>query len=170
MYCVSEISHINKGIDELGTKYPTNFMHFLYKHKFKNIKNAHNYEEMHLMQRMYKRDNILLNYIMIDPTPLEKSTDFRNYLLAKRIHHDTIFKFVDFTFDLEICKVIYDGCRLYIKDIEALFERKCTIDLDLDKYVRRDFGGGGMSDDELTAKLRKRVEKYEQRGFKILLS
>jgi hypothetical protein len=174
VYCMSKESFITNSYGiiiahiEEDVKTPLNFLWFLFKHKFECIENAHTYEEMHLMQRMYNLDNIMINYIMVNPTPIYESINTRPYSLRKTIHHDTIFKFVDFSFDLEVCKVIYDGSRLYIKNIESLFKRECKINLDLDKYIRRSFHGGGISDEELIIILRNRVEKYEQRGFKIL--
>lgn len=89
--------------------------------------------------------------------------------MKKTIHHDTIFKFVDFSFDLEFCKVVYDGKRLYIRDINCLFKKQCKVNLDLDKYIRRClYSVSEITDAELIFKLARRVTKYEQRGFTIL--
>ena len=171
------------------------WLYYLGSREFNLEEDDNRYKELHLTSRTFVATNdaketsetdsipikpikitkIVLNHIIVNTNPIEISTPDNihklynePYLLGKRLHNSTIFKFVDTTFDLEICKVVYDGSRLYIRNIFSLFKRKCTADFSTEKYIKRIlYQSPDFCDKRIKDNLMNRIQKYEQRGFTI---
>lgn len=145
VYCMSEdtyLPNLNKS--------PLGFIKFLKDATL--VEPGSSYELMHFYQRMYTQNNVMINHIMVNPTPIDD------------LHHDTIFKFVDL-FDLDFCKVIYDGKKLYIKNLDSLFSRSSVLNVKMDIYIKKAMLKENQ--DKVYGRLLQRVIKYKSRGFKI---
>lgn len=112
----------------------------------------------------YLMDMININFKLInegsDNANISESGMYNHKLYAKSINYivvnrtykiGNIYDFVENTYDLNICKNIFDGKRLYIKNINELITRSTTIN---NKCITNNFNG--------------RVKKYIQRGISIL--
>lgn len=86
-------------------------------------------------------------------------------------NYDNVFQFIDDMYDIEICKIVYNGKRLYIKDTNNLFERKSTVVLPMNKYLRTSIAApNSCTFSQLVKKVLKRIYKYTFRGFKLTLN
>lgn len=86
--------------------------------------------------------------------------------------YENVFQFIDDMYDIEICKIIYDGKRLYVKNLSSLFERSSKVVLHMNKYIRRSPWAHNAEENtpvRLVEKVLKRIDKYKARGFKLTL-
>lgn len=151
---------------------PNSFAWHLYINEFANIKQSSNYEFLHVWSRKYESGNFqkVINHIIIKKESLEIMDD-HNIKNKTPKNYSSIFHFVDESFDLEICKVVFDGKKLYIKNLDSLIYKKCKVSLNLDKYIRRGFWPEGLISDKILEDfVRARIEKYKARGFNIEIS
>jgi hypothetical protein len=93
----------------------------------------------------------------------------------RHAQYDNVYQFITSNFDLSFCKVAFDGNKLYIKNVDNIQTKSGIVDIDLEKYITRYLYLREPSDSfdwtekkSLMAKLLKRVEKYKQRGFKVI--
>ncbi len=155
--------------------------------EFKMVEHRNAYDILPLISRKYKYYDSLLNYVII------KGDEYHPY----HRNYKNPYQFIAHNFDLDICKMAFDGEKLYVYDIDQILNKESKLHIDLDKYIRegfrfapafrkdmnideyldcmykevqkdRDLGyHSTYSDADLIDKLRQRVKKYEDRGFKI---
>jgi hypothetical protein len=87
---------------------------------------------------------------------------------------DHIPFYVDYYFDFSVCKVLFDGHKLMIKDPIGILKRTTTNNINYNRYNRRT-AECPLShhnllnfNDLITDQANKRKYKYTQRGFKII--
>ena len=110
--------------------------------------------------------NFLRNDFKIDHTIVYNNPYSDNSLSYKKRNYSDIFDFIDTMFDIDICKAVYDGKKLYIKSKHNLVYR-CSLAhsklLDYDRIPG--YPDNAPSIPELLAKMLYRVRKYKNRGF-----
>lgn len=88
----------------------------------------------------------------------------------------SLHSYIDYYFDLSCCKVSFDGKNLRVKDLERLFKRKSTVDLNFAKYrkyiglIYKESFFEKVPNPESVSKQRitERIKKYTERGFEII--
>lgn len=102
----------------------------------------------------------------VDP---EKRKNFRHSLQIIPIgmvgEHDNIKRFINATFDLEICQNYFDGKRVYIKNLHKMVKRFCEIKPNT-KFMFSVYIG---EKDRVEHSVLERINKYMKRGFNIKL-
>lgn len=112
------------------------------------------YDILPIGARTYMLANAMINHIIIDP----------NLNL-------TCQEFIDKYFDLDFCKVSFDGKELKITNFTDVYNKTTHVSYKLDLYRRKSFGGANNPSDEyLKGLIDKRIEKYRNRGFTINVS
>lgn len=86
--------------------------------------------------------------------------------------YENFYSFIEYMFDLDICKNYYDGKHVYIYDIHGLLYRRAQLSLNINKYVENydaKIGYKSLSEISQMSKdhLMERYQKYIDRGFKI---
>ena len=87
----------------------------------------------------------------------------------------SLFDYIDYFFDLNCCKVAFDGFRMYVRDTYGIITKKTTVDMNINKYWNaiRSYPFY-MVPHTLPKKvlikhrLMKRCNKYINRGFEIV--
>lgn len=85
--------------------------------------------------------------------------------LARKESYSNIFDFVETTFDIDVCKILYDGKKLYIKNKGDLLDRRTNAYSRLLEHTIVDILPRSTNEMCLLDKMLSRVEKYEGRGF-----
>lgn len=133
--------------------------------------NYKSYEYLPVSSRHFVCNNVKLDYIVIFPNHTcdnEYVSPLRN---MPKHNYKSIFHFVDDIYDINICKIIYDGQRIYVKNLNNLFAKQTSVNLHLNKYYRTGFWPEeSIPEYKLIVKVLKRVKKYKSRGFNINLT
>ncbi len=79
------------------------------------------------------------------------------------------WKYVDEMFDVDFCKIMCDGDRIYIRNFDDIWHRESTVDLN-DRHIPSYILGKEKENlhDALMEKLKLRKDKYASRGFQIV--
>lgn len=112
------------------------------------------------IERKEKPSAVLLDFIRVD-TWQNKDQTLKN--------------FVETTFDIDICMNLFDGRRLCVKNLDALFRREFTVHRTVKSFIKiLNYGRAIDSTEfrvlEMTKLTLKRIEKYKRRGFKCIKS
>lgn len=119
--------------------------------KYEMLEYKDSYDELPIASRMYKISNAKINHIIVSP-----------YVA------NTVEEFIDKYFDLNFCKVMFDGESLTIKNFDDVYNKMTHVNYQLDKYLRRAFWPEDIqSDEQLKSLIDKRIQKYRNRGFTI---
>lgn len=120
------------------------------------------YEILGVVNRNFLRNDFKIDHTIVYNTSNEekKYTKVRNY--------DSIFDFIDTMFDIDLCKIVYDGKKLYIKSKHNLVYGYSLAHSRLLDYDRiPSYSDDPPSIPELLSKMLNRVQKYKNRGFRI---
>jgi hypothetical protein len=146
IYIIGENSDTTEWTKQSGWTEDWKFMYDITKnHTYDKTKTitANPYPIMPIVSRTYIFDDIKLNYILIDPK------------------FKSISEFILKYFDISICKVMFNGERLYIHNLNDIITRSFSIDRNTTKYIRVN-----RDEREIDDIIQTRVNKYTKRGFK----
>lgn len=136
---------------------------------FEQSKLANGYEFLGVITREFSYGRLIVDHIIVVNDSYEiKMCEKHLFNYKQKREYKNIFNFVEKTFDIDICKVIYDGKKLYIKHKNDLIERSTRAYGRLLDYNRLEFWSeNAFNELDLLNKMLLRIEKYEQRGFVI---
>lgn len=134
---------------------------------FQNTECANRYEFLGIISREFSYGRFIIDHIIVINDSYEiKACQKCLFNYKQKREYKSIFNFVEKTFDIDICKVLYDGKKLYLKKKNDLIERSTRAYDKLLEYNRIQFWlEGAPSELDLLDKMLSRIEKYEQRGF-----
>lgn len=166
IYCLNEFNFIDlKDINDdnlffLKTLYELN--------DFKQTQEAHNYHYLPVTSRSYSYNEYKIDHVIVKPFIESYKPESRKMLMIPEHKYDNVFQFIDRMFDIDLCKIVYDGKKLYIKNPYDLFTRSSIAHSRLTDYIRSSFWWEETINLlELLDIVLGRIDKYRDRGFKI---
>ena len=140
------------------------------KYNLNYVGDYQSYEFIPVNSRHFKCNNIQVDYIgIIKESSVDVHANHSCHTYCPSINYDSIFHFVDDIYDIDICKIIYDGKRIYIRNLDNLFKKSSNAHLHLDKYIRTDlWPEASITQPQLIIKTIERIKKYKLRGFTII--
>jgi hypothetical protein len=80
--------------------------------------------------------------------------------------YDSVPQFIEKETDFSFCKVWFDGDHLHLSDINAMFSKRCSLNM-RDYNLNECYYGLVRDLPDINTRMFRRVEKYRARGFQI---